>query len=456
MLQKASRTTFKQRLDEMVVILKREIESGKRAPGDHLPSEYALGEQFHLSKNSVRKGLAVLVAEGLIEKVPRVGNIVRAQREDERTTLRFGYYGSLLAEAELKALLDRFQAEHPKLRVQLIPLPYINIVETVQEYIDAGMLDVLMLNDRHFLQFTERDQVDWMETTEENTELYGFVNKAYSDGARQYAHPFVFSPVVLCYNRDHFESKGVPEPDGGWSWQDVIDSSVRLSEGEERSGFYCHMPSNNRWPIFLLQCGQAFERDASGKAAVCGSGVMEGIRLTNELLYNQGNPLIVGSDADAESLFLQGKVSMIMTTYLNLNAFRGAVEFPFEIAPLPYFRVPRTLLVAVGLAVVNRSKVKEAARSLVDYLTSYEAQLHIRQYTYSIPGHKKAAEWIGEEKMYRPYRFHMYREIIPTFASISDLKLKSDQLEPLRRELMVYWSRMVDEETICRKFEEIL
>lgn len=74
MTSKPSRTTFRQRLDEMVTVLRDDIITGRRAAGDYLPSEVALAEQFQLSKNSVRKGLERLVEEKLIEKVPRVGN----------------------------------------------------------------------------------------------------------------------------------------------------------------------------------------------------------------------------------------------------------------------------------------------------------------------------------------------------------------------------------------------
>ncbi|GIQ66946.1 hypothetical protein PACILC2_55140 [Paenibacillus cisolokensis] len=50
MSDKPSRTTFRKRLDEMVSQLREEIVAGKRAIGEFLPSEQALGEQFQLSK----------------------------------------------------------------------------------------------------------------------------------------------------------------------------------------------------------------------------------------------------------------------------------------------------------------------------------------------------------------------------------------------------------------------
>ena len=47
----------------------------------------------------------------------------------------------------------------------------------------------------------------------------------------------------------------------------------------------------------------------------------------------------------------------------------------------------------------------------------------IRKKTLSLPSLKTAAEWIGEEREYRPARFSMYREIIPTFRYNKELGL---------------------------------
>ena len=49
-------------------VIREAIMSGRLKPGDKLPSEDSLAEQFHVSKTAVREALGQLVAEGLIEK----------------------------------------------------------------------------------------------------------------------------------------------------------------------------------------------------------------------------------------------------------------------------------------------------------------------------------------------------------------------------------------------------
>ena len=53
--------------DEVVQQIKARILNGQLAPGDHLPSEKDLTEQFGLSRITIRDALRVLESEGLIE-----------------------------------------------------------------------------------------------------------------------------------------------------------------------------------------------------------------------------------------------------------------------------------------------------------------------------------------------------------------------------------------------------
>lgn len=48
--------------------IRKAILSGRFSPGEKLPSEESLGQEFHVSKTAVREALGHLVAEGLIEK----------------------------------------------------------------------------------------------------------------------------------------------------------------------------------------------------------------------------------------------------------------------------------------------------------------------------------------------------------------------------------------------------
>lgn len=403
---KPSRRSFNRRMEEMVTKLREEILSGMRRNGDYLPSLNELSQQYLLSKNSVQKGLNILVSESLIEKIPCVG---------------------------------------------------IRVIHTVKECFINDLLDVVTVNYFNYEQFlyNDGDLENFFDEVTPDEDTYPFLNRAFTNNRILYVQPFIFSPVILCYNPQHFIENGIPEPDSSWAWDDLITYSESLKGGDHRYAFYFYPHSDHRWPIFLLQSGISFERDEAGKVRICGTKLMDGLQKCCDLIQTQGifPAYLSESDVDAEELFLQRKVSMIMTTYFNLNRLKEE-NIPFDVAPLPYLHSPKTLLLITGLAVYKHSGQKEAAQTLVKFLTSYRSQLHIRQHTLSISAMKKAAEWRGEERINRPLRFNMYREIIPTFAQISELKLGHEDVAAIRKRLKLFWSGLEDLESTCKWLEE--
>ena len=50
---------------------------GELPPGSALPSEALLGNEFHVVRNTIRRALAILEDEGLIQTMPGKGRVVR-------------------------------------------------------------------------------------------------------------------------------------------------------------------------------------------------------------------------------------------------------------------------------------------------------------------------------------------------------------------------------------------
>lgn len=460
---KPSRKTFRIRFNKLINTLRQEIMSGKRQVGDYLPSEMALAEQFQLSKNSVRKALEVLVDEGLIVKKPWKGSVVTRPAADGAVTVKFGYHVTMANEANIFQLLQDFQQQHPHIRVQTVALPQDGFYQASKELIDNDMIDVISMNVNNFRNYVENESVDILEPLPGNASLYPFASEPFRYQGEQYVQPLIHSPVILCYNLNHLQELQLPEPDSSWTWDRLIDVAEQLTRNSgngHRYGFYFHPLSANRWPIFLLQNASQFQRDEKGKYHLCGTPMMEGLRRCRDLIQKKDifPGFLSESEADAEALFLQEKVSMIMTTYFNLNHLREA-KFPFDISPVPYLKTPATLFLVIGLAINRRSNQKEAARTLVEFMLSQQTQMTIRKDTYSIPSLPAAAEWVGskqEETLYRPERFHLYREIIPTFRHFTDLNISSQNLNVLNREVKLFWSQMEDEQDFCRRMETLL
>lgn len=150
MLSKPYRSTFRERMDRMVVGLRNDILGGKWPVGAFLPFEIELGKQYQLSKNSVRKALAILSAEKLIEKIPSVGALICAITSDIKITIRLGYYASLMEQTNLNQILSEFHDLHPNLHVQTIPLPFDHYHESIMNCFQNGMLDAFTIKQNDF------------------------------------------------------------------------------------------------------------------------------------------------------------------------------------------------------------------------------------------------------------------------------------------------------------------
>lgn len=450
--KQVGRKSSRARLNDLINQLREEIMTGKRAEGEYLPSEKAFAEQYQLSNQSVRKGLEVLLAEQLIEKIPRVGSKVLGPPEDGFVTVKLGFHTSITSEAQIDEILSRFHKQYPTIHVQPVPISYSDFGH-VKQYLTGRILDAVMMNYNDFRNFLEQGHLELLEPLERNEGVYPFLSDAFTVDGRQLAQPFIFSPLVLCYNRQHFLENHMPEPDSSWKWDDLIRNAEKLNLPNERIGFHCDLLSPNRWPLLPIQQGVQVERDHDGAIRLAGTRMMEALQMCREMkrqlpLMSEG--ITVGQ---SEQLLAKGKVSIIMTSYFYLN-YLIEDQVAFDLAPVPHMGTPSTLLLNIGLAVNRLSPVKEAAVKLVEFLTAYETQLLIRQQTYSLPAMKIAAEWQGEEIMYRPSRFSLFRETIPGFRYFTDMGLQASELALINREVKLYWAGLENEKTFCSRIED--
>jgi multiple sugar transport system substrate-binding protein len=446
MPNKPTRSVFQAKMDEMVNTLRDQMLNGELKKGGFVPSELELAKQFNLSKKSVRKGLDILLQEGRLEKLPRMGSRVKEPDSSGIIHLKLGCYPSVEEEACLRELFELFHTRHPQMRVSIVTMPYENFSPKAQFYLREGLIDALTINGWNFMEMRKNGALDLLEPIAPHPDHYPFLIRGFSHKGELRIQPFIFSPVVLCYNKDHLRKFRLHEPDSSWTWDQLSEVSRHIAKQHGIHGFYSHISSINRFPIFLLQNGVRFAANAS--ASLEDPKLWEGLNTCRSLIYDQGmnSTFLSEKDSDTEAFFLQQKTSMIMATYFSMRNLRHA-DFTFDIAPLPYLKEPGTLLLSTGLAVNRSSPHLKAAMTLVRFLTSEEAQSHIRSRTLTIPAHKPAAEQQGVRGR-SPSRFLMYRDVVQTFHYFDDFIPDTRLLEILQSELKFYWGYLEDETEI--------
>lgn len=467
MSARISRKSFGTRLEHMIHQLRGRILNGTYAENDYLPSESALAKQFQLSNNSVRKGLDTLVAEGLIVKIDKVGSKVTAVSGRERTTITIACHPSIERDLAFSMLLEDFHRAYPAIRVQPVAGNALGIAadrsfaETVRDCIENESVDLFTVNHMDFAELIGDGRTGLMEPLPADSETYPFLSEAFTGNGVPLVRPLLFSPVVLCYNKDHFAEAGLLTPDSSWTWPQLLQAAARLTNPGKRHGFHFYQLSNNRWPLFLLQTGSRFGTDGHGGFSPDHEAdLVEGVRLCGDIMRNRDVfPYYVSeSEPEASRLFAEGKISMQLATYNSLNDLKRT-GVRYDIAPVPYpaARTPATLAIAIGLLASSRSKYKDAVKLFVSYATSREAQNQVRARTLSIPASKPAAEAAlpDGDGLNRPEHFQLFREIIPSYRWHADLGLPIGLLDPLHHQLKLYWSGMIDDDALLERLRRL-
>lgn len=232
------------------------------------------------------------------------------------------------------------------------------------------MIDVVTLNQWDYTDFLN-NKIDVFEPMSKDKNVYSFLQNPFVDDMQSeniYVKPFVFSPIVLCYNKDHFDNKQIPYPDSSWKWDDALEAAKQLlvDDSQDRTcGLYFHPLSINRWPIFLLQNKVAFQYKENGEMNFPITELITSVNFIKKLYEEQGilQTFLSDDDRDAEKLFLEQKVSMIVTSYFSLNEIKNH-EISYDIAPIPYLKDAKTLLLIIGMAINNQSTKKMLRKCL--------------------------------------------------------------------------------------------
>ncbi|MFF5207813.1 GntR family transcriptional regulator [Streptosporangium sp. NPDC000396] len=73
--------TGRQVYDRIAERLRAQITAGHYPPAGALPSEAALAQRFHVARSTVRRALAILEDEGLIDTMPGAGRRVKSTEQ---------------------------------------------------------------------------------------------------------------------------------------------------------------------------------------------------------------------------------------------------------------------------------------------------------------------------------------------------------------------------------------
>ena len=369
----------------------------------------------------------------------------------------------------IRKIIKRFEQLNPFTKVNLQILPnsqYIyNLTQSLKH--DNGP-DVFIVSDYHFRELMDSNSLDILdpflpEHIDAEKDSYKQVFDMFTYNQKIPVTPFVFSPVMICYNRRMFEEAGIAKDFKMENWDDLLELSTRTTKEMDSDSMineygFCFSSSTNRWPVFLLQNKGTFMAEDRSKSVMNRKENIEALNYCGDLMYkHQVSPIFShGSNELAENLFMREGAAMILTTYYFMNEFRDH-KIKWDVLPPPQNDAQGTLLLGGALGISANSKIKEAAQAFVSFMVSTEAQTLLKQNGCTIPMLRIVAEDNNLlQPGVHPEQYNAFKEVMGFSKTMKDLHLTIEEFELIEREMQFFWANMEKAEDTCKRIEDLL
>ncbi|MFN3979988.1 MAG: ABC transporter substrate-binding protein [Caldilinea sp.] len=175
--------------------------------------------------------------EGGIVQTVVVTATPTARPEGAKIVLRVGTGDSGEGLTPHFRIIEMFEAENPDIQVQLEPVGSGDYYARILTQIAAGdPPDLLQIGDDAVPMFVDRGAFlpldDFIASADYPLDvsiyLPGVMEPGKWNGA-QYLLPKDFSPMAIYYNKKLFDAAGVPYPQEGWTWDDLLATAQQLT-----------------------------------------------------------------------------------------------------------------------------------------------------------------------------------------------------------------------------------
>ena len=338
-------------------------------------------------------------------------------------SIRFMVFGDPAEINAYRTLIKSFNEEEPDIDVQLVEASdREDLIARLSTSIAGGSPpDLFLMNYRFYGQFAARDALEplgpYVEDSDafKEDDFFPEALDAFKWGGEQTCLPQNISSLIVYYNRDLFKRFGVPPPKDGMRWNELVfraQQMTRDKNGQPVRGADPDLPQSNAAPAEIH--GLGVEPEIIRVAPfVWGNG--------SEIVDDTDNPTrftldtpeakqaiesffqlrtlhgVVPSDQeieaeDLESRFVNGRLAMLLDSRRAVPSLREAAEFDWDVASLPYFQEPASILHSDAYCMTEGSDSKDAAWRFVEYALGPKGAEVIAKTGRTVPSLKSVAE----------------------------------------------------------------
>ena len=301
-------------------------------------------------------------------------------KKNSKCVIQFASWGSESEISILKPILADFEKENPDIKVEFMHIPQNYFQKIHLLFASNTAPDVIFINNQYLPIYANAGVLSGMSgyfSQEELDQYYRSSLGALSWKAEIFAVPRDVSNLVIFYNKDLFDKYRIPYPRSGWTYEEFIETSEKLTHLPEVFGI-----SFEEEPLFYLpyltmfggwtmeDTLNFFKSDVLNKV-----NNAKGISLYADLRnkYHVAPLKEESASATMAQMFLQGRLGMHLSGRWLVPKYRQEAKFDWDVVEFPRKDKNSQSIVpldASGWALSKSSAHKQEAVKLIKYLAS--------------------------------------------------------------------------------------
>lgn len=316
-------------------------------------------------------------------------------------TVTWSFWGDDWERSVNQRIIRAFEREHPGIRVKAEHRPWREYFTWLRGEWQAGRSpDVMFLNYiPTYVALGELEPLDPYIARDSLPldDFYPALLAAFRWEGTLYGLPRDNDTKVIYYNRAHFAEAGIAEPATGWTWEDLRAAARALTRHDALTSRYGFgFEPSYWWLLWVWQNGGDVLDSPSHPTRVLldSPQTAQALQFLQDLIYVDRvtpPPDQLNTD-DMNRLFREGRLSMVFGNHTLVPWFAETPGLAWDVAPLPQQAARVNVAGGAGFVISRRSPQKDAAWTLLKFLTGPKAQAILAESGVITPARRSVRE----------------------------------------------------------------
>ncbi|MGL5312854.1 MAG: ABC transporter substrate-binding protein [Cetobacterium sp.] len=267
----------------------------------------------------------------------------------------------------LKQVIEKYEAENPNVDINLIELPYGDILTKVKMMISGGNPPALI---RVTDAATFGSAVLELDSELGKNIVPSLKGYAYNKAGKLIAIPINSTANGLIVNKTLFDEAGVEIPKEAITWDEMENVLLKVKENSNSKYPLVWDVSPSRWSTILYQYGGSFFDKSLKKSNFNSPEAYNALKKFKELHENGIMPksVWVGGE-DPSSMFKGGIAVGILSGSWKIGEFSKDINnFDWEVIPMPYGTVRSTVAGGNLMVGLKKSGMEDEAQKFLQFM----------------------------------------------------------------------------------------